>query len=789
MKLLNLFAFLLIASISARADLTAVTVSPTMLHAPSGTPALGFTGKVTYTLAPLTNDSVFVTLSIVPSAGGAALALTSVTGDVGVVNVNTNLPNAAQTFSIFFEAAAPQAGVQYIARIVANAVTSNMQTDLTAKLNALSKAQKGTLCGGDGGFEGSGAGAIPEIYMSDGPHGVRPPNGGNATCFPTCAGEACTWDTSIAFIQGQAKGEEFRSYGFNCELGPAMDLVYHPQGGRASEYYSEDPYLSGNMAAADVRGVQTRGVIATIKHYACNNIELDRGSGENAVMSERSLREIYLYNWEPPITQSHCNGIMGAYNKVLGIQACESQYLQTTILRNTWAYRSLVMTDWGAAFNQANAAQYGMDIQMPNGGAYQGTIGVSTDAIANMHASRILYAHEMIGDMNAGYNKTAYPRIQGNTPYPAHDSIARIVGTAGIVLARNVGNILPIPKTGKAIAITGPFATQFRAGPGGSSYVTAWKSVTPQQGINNLLNALPAGHSTITTDLNAADYIVVFVGVEGEQEGSDRPYLAVTDHSSKYPSSFNGGDEDAAAALAATNGQAKTIVVFTGGSAASAGNWSKANAIVMAFYPGQEQGAAIADILFGNANPSGKLPVTFPVDATQLPNFTLTSSLNLVYPAADTAHGYFRVNKNKWTPLFAFGHGLSYTTFTYSALQIYPTTISAGDNVHVHMTVTNSGSVAGKEVVELYLSMPSGGAVPVRVQNLRGFQKVSLAPGASTPVDFVLSQRDMQVFNPNGADFNANGAFQVLTGAYGVRVGTSSDQAEQPTVSSTFSVQ
>jgi beta-glucosidase len=788
MKVLKLIAILLMASFAANAQVTAVAVPATMLHAPNSGMGLGFTGKVTYTLTPLTNDSVFVTLSIIqspPTNPPVVLTLTSVTGDVGVVHINTNLGNTPQTFSIFFETAAPLAGVQYLARISADAVTSNMLTDATTKLNALTKAQKGTLCGGDGGFDGSGAGAIPEIYMSDGPHGVRPPNGGNATCFPTCAGEACTWDTSIAFVQGQAKGEEFRSYGFNCELGPALDLVYHPQGGRASEYYSEDPYLSGNMAAADVRGIQTRGVIATIKHYACNNIELDRQSGENAMMSERSLREIYLYNWEPPIVAAQCHGIMGAYNKVLGIQACESQYLQTTILRNTWGYRSLVMTDWGAAFNQANAAQYGMDIQMPNGGAYQGTIGSSTDAIANMHASRIIYAHEMIGDMVAGYNRTAYPRNSGSTPYPAHDSIARIVGTAGIVLARNVGNILPIPKTGKTIAITGPFATQFRAGPGGSSYVTAWKSVTPQQGINNLLNALPAGHSTITTDLNAADYIVVFVGVEGEQEGSDRPYLAVQTNHSPY----DGGDENASAALAATNGQAKTIVVFTGGSAASAGNWSNANAIVIAFYPGQEQGAAIADILFGNANPSGKLPVTFPLNASQLPNFTLSGNLSLIYPAADTAHGYFRVNKNKWTPLFAFGHGLSYTTFTYSALQVFPTTISAGDNVHVHLTVTNSGSVAGKEVVELYLSMPSGGAVPVRVQDLRGFQKVSLAPGASTPVDFVLSQRDMQVFNPNGADFNANGAFQVLTGTYGVRVGTSSDQAEQPTVGSTFSVQ
>jgi beta-glucosidase len=766
---------LLIVSLSARADLNTVTVPAAMLHVPSTDLGIGFTGKVEYTLAPMAYDSVAITLSIIPSTGGTALALTSVSGDVGTIRVNTNADSTAQKFSLFFEAASPEAGVHYVARVTATAVTSNMQTDLLAKLNTLSKTQKGSLCAGGGdGFESGGAGVIPQIWMADGPHGVKPNTGGTATCFPTCAGLAATWDTSLAYLQGQTMAEEFRSYGYNCALGPALDLVYHPQGGRASEYFSEDPCLSGRMAAADVQGIQTRGVIATIKHYACNNKEENRMNGENAVMSERSLRELYLYNWEPSIIDASCWGIMGAYNKVLGVQACESEYLMTTILRNTWGYRSLVMTDWGAAMNQGNAAQWGVDIKMPSGSDYGGVVGSATDAIANMHASRIIYAHEMIGDLAAGYSLTAYTR---NTA--AHDSIARLIGTNGIVLAKNVGNILPLPKTGKTIAITGPFATQYRYGPAGSSHVTAWKSVTPQTGIMNLLNSVGTGASTITTNLNTADYIIVFVGVTGEAEGNDRPYLAVQGAD---------GDDAVATALAATNGQVKTIVVYTGGSAASPGNWSKANAIVIAFYPGQEQGAAIADILFGNANPSGKLPVTFPDDAAHLPNFVLSNN-NLTYPAADTAHGYFRMNKNNWTPLFAFGHGLSYTTFSYSNLQVFPATISAGDRVHVHCTVTNSGSVAGKEVVQLYLSMPSTGSLPVRVQDMRGFRKVSLAPGVSAPVDFVLNQRDMQVYNPNGADFNGSGELQVLTGSYGVRVGTSSQQDLQPTKSSSFTVQ
>jgi beta-glucosidase len=780
MKIKYILGLLLIASIAVLADITTVVVPPTMLHGPNGTIQSGYSGKVEYTINSLDFDSVFVTLNIIPAAGGSPIPLLEVSGDVGLIRIVKT--NTAEKHQIFFQSGAAQ-NTQYIARVIAVADTSTAQKEINNFIKTMAKGEKAGLCAGGGnGFQSMGGGPIPMIYMSDGPHGVRPPQGGQATCFPTCAGLANTWDTALARLQGEAKGEEFRSYGFNCSLGPALDLVYHPQGGRASEYFGEDPYESGHMAAADVRGIQSRGVIATIKHYACNNMEQNRQNGENAVMSERSLREIYLYNWHPSIVEAGCWGIMGAYNRVLGIQACESKFLMTDVLRTEWGYKGLVMTDWGAAMNNGNAAQWGVDIKMPGGGDYAGTVGGQSDAIVNMHASRIIWAHEMMADMKAGYNRTTYAR--NNT---AHADVARQVGEGGIVLAKNVGGILPIPKTGKKIAITGPFANTYRNGPGGSSSVSPWRSVSPQAGITSFLTSVGAGASTIVTDLNTADYILVFVGVNGETEGGDRPNLAVQG---------GDGDQAAATALAATNGQAKTIVVFTGGSAASAGNWSKANAIVIAFYPGQEQGAAIANVLFGVVNPSGKLAVTFPVDGTQLPPFTLTNN-NLNYPPSDVAHGYFRVNKNNQTPLFAFGHGLSYTTFVYSDLQIYPAQITAGDKVHVKVKVTNTGStLPGKEVVQLYLSMPSSNAtLPVRVQDLRGFQKVpadptqTLAPGANATVDFTLMPEDMQVFNPNGADFNGAGTWQILTGTYGVRVGTSSQVDLPPTMSGSFVVQ
>jgi beta-glucosidase len=772
----------LIISAAACADIATVTVPVTMLHDPSAVVGLnGYSGKVVYTLAAGAYDSVFVTLQILPAAGGASLALAEVTGDVGLLHIVN--PVAAETHEVYFQALAPEANVEYIARISAVAVTSGMKTEIQNYITNVSKIGKATLMGGGGdGFEALGAGTapyvIPQIYMADGPHGIKPPTGNaQATCFPTDAGMACTWDTSLAFIRGQAKGEEFRAFGFNCSLGPALNLVYHPQGGRASEYYSEDPYLSGRMAAADVRGIQTKGVIATVKHFACNNKE-DNRFNLSANMSERSIRELYLYNFKESIVGAGCGGIMGAYNMVNHSYANSNKYLMTDVLRNEWGYKSLVMTDWGANMDNFTAGfQYGADIEMWAPNLYiTSTVASQADSLVNMHAARILYAHEMIGDLKAGYTRVAY----GSTLMSAaHRQIVRDAGSAGIVLARNTGNILPLPKTGKKIAITGPFATQCRVGPDGSSLVNPRDRVTPAQGITTLLTGVGAGASTIVTDLNSADYVVVFVGVTGEAENSDRPNLAVQ---------AGDGDNDAQTALSSTNGANKTIVVFTGGSAASPGSWSNAPAILIAFYPGQEQGTSIADVLFGNVNPSGKLPVIFPQDASQLPNFNL-SGADLNYPAADTAHGYFRLNRKNQTPLFNFGHGLSYTTFAYSDLQIYPAAISAGDRVHVRVTVANTGAVAGKEVVELYLSIPAASGLPTRVQDLRGFQKVSLDPGASTTADFVLMHEEMQVWNPNGADYSGSGKWQVNTGTYGVRVGTSSQRDLQPTLSGSFAVQ
>jgi len=805
MKLSILSTIVALASVTAWADLNSISVPATMIHTPSAAVGLGYSGKVEYSLTPGAYDSVFVTLTIVPQAGGAPLTLTEVSGDVGTIAVNFNTPTAAKTYTIFFQVDAPQGGVNYVAHITANAAVSNAQTDILARIAALpNKSIRANLCGNMDKFTSTSATGVPSIYMNDGPYGW---NYGweeatyHSTSFPTCINEGCTWDTALAHLQGKTKAEEWRAKGRNCALGVGMNLIYHPLDGRSAEYISEDPYLSGHIAAADAKGLQENGVMATIKHFACNSVELQRNIGENGYCpSERTLQELFLYNWVPAVRVAW--GVMAAYNKVNGVQACANKYLLTDMLRNQWGYRSLVMSDWQASYeNKDTAVRFGIDMgtnwkaAWDNG--YITEVSNASDSLVNMHVARILYAHEKLGDLAAGYSATAFANSMESA---AHKAVARTVGINSIVLAKNTGNILPMALKGKTIAVLTatnsnfggiPFATVCQPGIHGSSNVYPTVSISYVQGITSLLTAAGAGASTMVQNptaaqLNSADYILVFVGISGETEGFDRTSVALGDAE---------GEAITRQALAAINGAAKTIVIYTGGSPSIAGSWSSAPGVVIAHFPGDQQGAALADILFGNFNPCGKLSVSFPADNTQLPPYEDATAYTLTYPSCDQTHGYFRMNKLGKTPLFAFGYGLSYTTFQYSNLQVFPSTISAGDRVHVRVSVQNLGTnPAGtpdtaSEVVQLYLSMPATTGFPVRVQDLRGFSKVTLTKGGpGKTIDFVLTAEEMQIFNPNG-DYSGNGVWFVPKGTYGVRVGTSSQITMQPTISGSFTVQ
>lgn len=787
-KTITAFLFM---SIVVYADITSVAVPGDMLH--PANPSLGqtsYTGKVTYTLDAGAYDSVTVSLKLISVIDTTqSLALDTVYGAVGIIHI---LPKTTER-EIWFASAAPIGG-SYKAKITVEALESYAQVKANAMVAAADQSSMvamfsgfGTINGGDAFFSTAGltttAGTLPTVYQEDGPHGVSKDLGA-ATAFTTCGGLACTWSPELAYEQGVAIGQEFRAYDQNVQLGPAMNTVYHPQLGRAFEYFSEDSYLAGKIAAAEVRGIQSVGVIPTIKHFACNNMETNRNN-LSAEVDERSLRELFTPQFRECIIEGGALGVMSAFNAVNGVFCMGNKYLITDLLRTEWGFKGLSMSDYLAQVtNIDDAVKYGVDEELPSRSHYTLSTFQNFDILyTKMHARNIVYALAKMGVMNTGYQRVAYTSLLKSAE---HQALVRKIGSRALVLAKNDSSALPIPKIGAKIFLTGPEIDACRTGGGDtydweSSLVNASRKVTPKQGITELVNALTeTGKSTIVTNIALANYIIVAIGVHGEGEGLDRVDQTVRDETAVT---------SALTTAAAT--KAKVIVLYTGGSAALPGDWAKAPAILICFGPGQEQGYSIADVLFGTVNPSGKLNCTFVNNSAQLPNFTLTADIKMMYPSPDSAHGYFRVDKMGVAPLFAFGHGLSYTTFGYSGLTIFPATITKGDKVSVSVTVTNTGSVAGEEVAQLYLSLPGDKGVKVRVQDLRGFQRVALKPGEAKKVTFELTAKEMSYYKVGATPFVTPGSWDVLSGSYGVRVGTSSKiipAPDQPSVAGVFAV-
>jgi beta-glucosidase len=783
---IKMFILLLMFCIASFAGINTVTVNGSMLHAPNAYQNR-YTGKVTYTLDSEGYDSVTVSLKIVlASDATVSLALDTVYGAVGIIHL---LPSTTER-TIWFSA--PNAGQEsYKAIVSAIPLKSFALSIADSMVNAASQSDMvsmfsgfGTINGGDAFFSTAGLGKLQTIYQEDGPHGVSK-DLGKATAFTTCGGLACTWSPELAHLQGVAMGQEFRAYDQNIQLGPAMNIVYHPQLGRAFEYFSEDSYLSGKMAAAEVRGIQSVGVIPTIKHFICNNMENDRAN-LSAEIDERTLRELYAPQFRECVTEAGALGLMTAYNAVNGVFCMGNKYLVQDLLRTEWGFNGLSMSDYAALMtNVDDAVKYGVDEELPIRSNYTLSTFQNFDiSYTKMHARNIVYALAKTGALNEGYQRRIYTESLNSAE---HQALVRAIGSKALVLAKNDNATLPIPKTGAKIFLTGPEIDVCRTGGGDtfdweSSLVDAFRKITPKQGITEYIDALTdAGKSTIVTNINLANYIVVAIGVHGEGEGKDRVDQTVRDEAAVT----------AALATAAAT-QAKVVVLYTGGSAALPGDWVKAPAILICFGPGQEQGYSIADVLFGDVNPSGKLNCTFVNSTDQLPNFTLTADKKMIYPSPDSAHGYFRVDKMGASPLFAFGHGLSYTTFSYSDLRVFPENIVKGDKVNVSVNVSNTGTVPGEEIVQLYLSLPDNQGVKVRVQDLRGFRRVALNPGESKTVVMELTDKEMAYFKTGPTEWTGTGGWEVLSGTYGVRVGTSSrivPQPDQPSVASSFVVQ
>jgi Beta-glucosidase-related glycosidases len=592
---------------------------------------------------------------------------------------------------------------------------------------------------------------------------------------------------------GDAIGQEARANGLFCNLGPMCDLVINPRWGRAFETIGEDPYLNGKMVSHQVKGIQNERVVATPKHFAPYCKEDLRASGQRIIISERALRELPLVPFEMALNEGGARGLMTSYNKVqvpggftitdptLLAQACDraaaNRHTINDIVRNDWGFNGVIMTDWTGAngIDETYCFNTPFDMSMPNGDGFinaaqnitNGLQGWTVDTL-NKKVFNVMY------DKLWAWNGSLLPNDAAIKTYPQsaicsqdHLNLTLQEARESIVLAKNDtvngAPALPIDKTAPLkVALVGAYSTTFRPGGGGSSAVMPDTQITPLQGIQTLLAANPASKVNLIDWTANPDVAIVFVGVDLETEDADRTDMVLGSTQLSMVSSV----------MAAVR---RTIVVYTGGSASVAGSWSTAPGVIIAFYPGRNQAQALAEILFGDVNPSGHLSVTFPNTVNDLPSYDLVN-LQLNYPSADTGAGYFYFEKTGKTPLFWFGHGLSYTTFAYTGMSIVGgASISAGDRVDVSVTVQNTGSISGDQVVQLYVK-PKNSSVPRRVKDLRGFCRVTLAAGEPKTVSFTLGPRDFSYYNVNTTA--KTGQWTVASGSYDIIASSTSNPAD-----------
>ena len=636
-------------------------------------------------------------------------------------------------------------------------------------LAAMTVAQKVTVLTGASGSSyvgftpAIGALCIPAMNLEDGPAGVGD-GMGSVTQLPAPVDVAATWDTSAERLYGQVIGAEQAAKGSSVDLGPTINIVRDPRWGRAFESIGEDPYLNGTLGAAGIQGVQSTGVMAQVKHFAVYNQETNRNTpSDDAVVSTRAEQEIYLPAFADSTQQGAASSVMCSYSIVNGTYACQNPYLLSTVLRQQFGFGGFVTSDWYATHATAASAHAGLDQDMPGtdgefGSALQSAVSsgaVSTTTLNSMVTPVLteMFAFGLFDEPPAGS-----PAETATSS--AHVADALQLAEEGTVLLKNSGGVLPLSSSDKSIAVIGADASSspLTAG-GGSAGVTSSGTVTPLQGITA---AAPSGvtvsYNDGSSDSSAAalaassSVAVVFVSND-ESEGSD---LSSIDLSS--------ADNSLISAVAAANPH--TVVVLNTGSAVTMPWLPEVAGVFEAWYPGQQDGTAIGALLFGGADPSGHLTVTFPASLAQVPAATAAQwpgQNGTVQYSEGIDVGYRWYDTQGLSPLFPFGYGLSYTSFSFSNLSV--TTLPKGGAATVSATVTNTGSRAGADVAQLYVTDPSAAGEPPR--QLEGFARVSLQPGGSQTVSFPLTQRSLSYWN------SGSSVWATATGSYGIAVGDS----------------
>jgi beta-glucosidase len=651
--------------------------------------------------------------------------------------------------------------------------------DVISIIGQMTLAEKASLCSGLDFWQLKGIDrlSIPSIMITDGPHGLRKQVGDSAkdglnenypaTCFPTASALAATWNQDLVFQVGEALGEECLEEKVGVILGPGANIKRSPLCGRNFEYFSEDPYLTGMIAISHIKGVQSKGIGTSLKHFAVNNQEYRR-MVIDAVIDERTLREVYLAGFEIAIKASKPWTVMCAYNKVNGTYCSEHQTLMTDILRAEWGYNGFVMTDWGAINGRVKGLLAGVELEMP--GVKNGN---DAKIEAAVHSGDIPESalDQAVGCILEVIFKAA-KTLQENFTYDrqVHHALARVVAGEGAVLLKNSNGILPLKKDTK-IALIGAFAKKPRYQGAGSS------SMNPTQ-LDNIYDEVLkiAKKDTITyapgyspdgevvdTDLiwgaieiaEMAEVVVICAGLTDkyEVEGLDRDHM-------KLPQSHNALIE------AVARVHSNIVVVLNNGAPVEMPWVSQVQAILEGYLGGQAGAGAIADILYGLVNPSGKLAETFPIRLEDNPSYHYFPGGPATVEYRESVYvGYRYYDTVVKDVLFPFGHGLSYTTYEYSDLHLNQNTISEDDILTVTLKVKNVGLAAGKEVVQLYVRDVES-TIFRPDKELKGFEKVSLEPGGEVTLVFELDYRSFAYYDVELGDWHVeSGAFEILIGA------------------------
>ena len=648
-----------------------------------------------------------------------------------------------------------------------------MKRDLKELISQMTLEEKAGMCSGLDFWHLKGVErlGIPSVMVSDGPHGLRKQDeeadhlGINdsikAVCFPPAVLSACSFDRRLIHEFGDAIGKEAQANDLSVVLGPAVNIKRSPLCGRNFEYYSEDPYLAGETAAAFINGVQKHHVGTSIKHFAANNQEFNRMSSSSDA-DERTLREIYFPAFETAVKKSQPYTFMCSYNRINGTFASENPWLLTEVLRKEWGFRGYVMSDWGAVNDRVAGLKAGLELEMPSSnGIYDKEIvaavedGSLDEAVLDQAVERIL---------NIIFEYTDHREEQEFTLEADH-ALAKKIAAESMVLLKN-DSILPLKETEK-IAFIGEYAQKPRFQGGGSSHINSFRVSNALDAVSGNPNVTYAKGFPANDDIydaalakealetaKTADKVVIFAGLPDsfESEGYDRTHMRLPECQNRLINEI----------LAM---HSEVIVVLHNGSPVEMPWLSGVKGLLEAYLGGQAVGEAVADILFGKSCPCGKLAESMPYKLSDTPSYLSFGDGENVKYQEGIFVGYRYYDAKAMPVAFPFGYGLSYTTFAYKNLQIDKSEIRENDTVRVSVDVTNTGGTEGKEIIQLYVSDHTK-AVRRPIRELKGYEKISLKPGETKTVHFTLDHRSFAWYNTSLKDwYAASGDYEILIGA------------------------